>query len=111
MYDSLCVCVCVCARARMRVRCTAVTSASDILNRAMCVQGVANRDIKLENTLLHGGPCLLLKICDFGYSKVRCADVIKRVNRLGEHRISCGMPTMCSSCGTAKSNIKETDMG
>ncbi len=33
-------------------------------------QGVANRDIKLENTLLDGSPRPLLKICDFGYSKV-----------------------------------------
>lgn len=32
--------------------------------------GVASRDIKLENTLLDGGPWPLLKICDFGYSKV-----------------------------------------
>ena len=36
------------------------------------LQGVANRDIKLENTLLDGSPRPLLKICDFGYSKV-CA--------------------------------------
>ena len=34
------------------------------------VQGVASRDIKLENTLLDGSPRPLLKICDFGYSKV-----------------------------------------
>ena len=33
-------------------------------------QGVANRDIKLENTLLDGSPRPLVKICDFGYSKV-----------------------------------------
>ncbi|CAD7697206.1 unnamed protein product [Ostreobium quekettii] len=31
--------------------------------------GVANRDIKLENTLLDGSLRPLLKICDFGYSK------------------------------------------
>jgi len=31
--------------------------------------GVANRDIKLENTLLDGSVRPLLKICDFGYSK------------------------------------------
>ncbi len=36
------------------------------------MQGVANRDIKLENTLLDGSPRPLVKICDFGYSKV-CA--------------------------------------
>ena len=35
------------------------------------VQGVANRDIKLENTLLDGTTRPLIKICDFGYSKVR----------------------------------------
>ncbi len=35
------------------------------------LQGVANRDIKLENTLLDGSPRPLVKICDFGYSKVR----------------------------------------
>eukprot|EP00887_Chlorella_sp_A99_P001753 scaffold19.g1753.t1 len=32
-------------------------------------RGVANRDIKLENTLLDDSPVPLLKICDFGYSK------------------------------------------
>ncbi len=31
--------------------------------------GVANRDIKLENTLLDNSRRPLLKICDFGYSK------------------------------------------
>ena len=36
----------------------------------ICMQGVASRDIKLENTLLDGSPRPLLKICDFGYSKV-----------------------------------------
>ena len=37
--------------------------------RPLCVQGVVNRDIKLENTLLDGSKRPLLKICDFGYSK------------------------------------------
>ena len=33
-------------------------------------KGVANRDIKLENVLLHSGNRLpLVKLCDFGYSK------------------------------------------
>lgn len=32
-------------------------------------QGVASRDIKLENTLLDSSPRPLVKICDFGYSK------------------------------------------
>ena len=40
------------------------------------LQGVANRDIKLENTLLDGSPRPLLKICDFGYSKVPSAALI-----------------------------------
>ena len=34
-------------------------------------QGVANRDIKLENTLLDSTTRPLIKICDFGYSKVQ----------------------------------------
>lgn len=38
------------------------------------MQGIANRDLKLENLLLdrdgHDGTRPLLKICDFGYSKV-----------------------------------------
>lgn len=34
-----------------------------------CRMGIANRDLKLENTLLdRRGPDALLKICDFGYS-------------------------------------------
>lgn len=33
------------------------------------MQGVANRDIKLENTLLDGSPRPLVKLCDFGFSK------------------------------------------
>lgn len=31
---------------------------------------IASRDIKLENTLLDNSPRPLVKICDFGYSKV-----------------------------------------
>lgn len=37
-----------------------------------CAQGVANRDLKLENLLLDkvgGNRRPLLKICDFGYAK------------------------------------------
>jgi serine/threonine-protein kinase SRK2 len=34
-------------------------------------EGVCHRDLKLENTLLDGKPAPRLKICDFGYSKVR----------------------------------------
>lgn len=37
------------------------------------LQGVCHRDLKLENTLLDGNPAPRLKICDFGYSKVRPA--------------------------------------
>jgi len=33
------------------------------------VQGVVNRDIKLENCLLDQSARPLLKLCDFGYSK------------------------------------------
>ena len=43
------------------------------------LQGVANRDLKLENLLLtykDGWSRPLLKICDFGYSKVS-ADVLQ----------------------------------
>ena len=36
-----------------------------------CMQGVCHRDLKLENILLDGSPAPRLKICDFGYSKVR----------------------------------------
>lgn len=32
-------------------------------------KGVAHRDLKLENTLVHGESVPRLKICDFGYSK------------------------------------------
>ena len=39
-------------------------------NSLYVLQGVANRDIKLENTLLDGTARPLIKICDYGYSKV-----------------------------------------
>lgn len=45
-----------------------------VSRRMLCrLQGVANRDIKLENALLDANPRPLLKICDFGYSKVSSA--------------------------------------
>jgi serine/threonine-protein kinase SRK2 len=40
-------------------------------------QGVVNRDIKLENTLLDSSPRPLVKICDFGYSKVGCVACVR----------------------------------
>ena len=36
-----------------------------------CWQGFASRDIKLDNVLLDKSRRPLLKLCDFGYSKVR----------------------------------------
>jgi serine/threonine protein kinase len=56
---------------------------SDIL-KFTWLQGVANRDLKLENLLLDrdgsDGTRPLLKICDFGYSKVpRRPDVLRTV--------------------------------
>lgn len=44
----------------------------------MMCQGVANRDIKLENTLLEGTTRPIIKICDFGYSKV-CPAAVARM--------------------------------
>ena len=62
------------------------------------VQGVANRDIKLENTLLDGSPRPLVKICDFGYSKVHC-DTRKIVHDL--RSCSTSELPVCSLQGTA----------
>ena len=44
---------------------------------------MCHRDLKLENTLLDGRPAPRLKICDFGYSKVR-------VSGRGAGRLGCG---------------------
>lgn len=44
----------------------------------MLLQGVCHRDLKLENTLLDGRPAPRLKICDFGYSKVRMGEGVLR---------------------------------
>jgi serine/threonine protein kinase len=46
------------------------STATVLLAVCCCLQGVVNRDIKLENTLLDSSPRPLVKICDFGYSKV-----------------------------------------
>lgn len=35
------------------------------------MQGFASRDIKLDNVLLDGSKRPLMKLCDFGYSKVK----------------------------------------
>ena len=43
---------------------------SFVSEQRMSTQGVANRDIKLENTLLLQGSPPVIKLCDFGYSKV-----------------------------------------
>lgn len=60
-------------------------------------QGVANRDIKLENTLLDGSPRPLLKICDFGYSKV-CGLLAKPLTMVGpgidQHSAPTGVPDL-----------------
>lgn len=40
---------------------------------------MANRDIKLENTLLSRAERPVVKICDFGYSKVILADTLIEV--------------------------------
>jgi serine/threonine protein kinase len=58
------------------------------------VQGVANRDIKLENALLDSNPRPLLKICDFGYSKVHGCKVptgtdAERTKLLAQPLTSC----------------------
>ena len=47
--------------------------------------GIANRDIKLDNILLHGpGSRPVVKICDFGYSKDEVAGSICKT--------ACGTP-------------------
>ena len=43
---------------------------SSVSESMLSMQGVANRDIKLENTLLLQGSPPVIKLCDFGYSKV-----------------------------------------
>lgn len=58
-------------------------------------QGVANRDIKLDNLLLQPIPGLarpLLKVCDFGYSKQdeRLNAALSRVGTVsGSHPFAC----------------------
>ena len=52
-------------------------------------QGVANRDVKLENTLLVSSARPLIKLCDFGYSKVQAWHLN-------------GLPSLCSSLATER---------
>lgn len=54
------------------------------------MQGVCHRDLKLENILLHGHPPLL-KICDFGYSKVQMYPCCMAM----EHALHC-FDALCS---------------
>ncbi|GIL83946.1 hypothetical protein Vretimale_10959 [Volvox reticuliferus] len=61
-------------------------------------RGVANRDIKLENLLLHtedGLPHPLLKMCDFGYSKADFRSAAK--SQVGT--VSYMAPEVMKSCG------------
>ena len=51
-------------------RCCMSTYHQYVFSPLSVLQGVANRDIKLENTLLDSTTRPLIKICDFGYSKV-----------------------------------------
>ena len=56
-------------------------------------QGVANRDIKLENVLLdESEPRPLIKVCDFGYSKARACPALRplRCTALARADIACG---------------------
>lgn len=48
-----------------------MSDASILCIICLLMKQVCHRDLKLENTLLDGDPALHLKICDFGYSKVR----------------------------------------
>lgn len=71
---------------------------------SVCVQGVANRDLKLENLLLDRkdtGSRPLLKICDFGYSKVltaltKCAKLTLLAN--GPHMECCYLVHFAARC-------------
>lgn len=66
-----------------------------------CVQGVVNRDIKLENTLLDGSRRPLLKICDFGYSKHEKDSLPKsKVGTPGYTGWWCATPVCCRCKGS-----------
>lgn len=70
-------CVCVCIVQRTIHDCIATVDwmgCTDSCTIAIhpITQGIVNRDIKLENTLLDDSPRPLIRLCDFGYSKVWC---------------------------------------
>jgi len=56
--------------------------------------GVANRDIKLENTLLDGSPKPLVKITDFGYCKSDQESLAK--SKVGTPGYTGGYPCGCT---------------
>ena len=62
-------------------------------------QGVVNRDIKLENTLLDQSRRPLIKICDFGYSKHLQKDSVPK-SRVGTPGYT-GFAHLCASQGSA----------
>ena len=62
-------------------------------------QGVVNRDIKLENTLLDQSRRPLIKICDFGYSKHLQKDSVPK-SRVGTPGYT-GCSHLCASQGSA----------
>ena len=49
---------------------------------SLIVKQVCHRDLKLENTLLDGSTAPRLKICDFGYSKVKISVRLLRSRQL-----------------------------
>lgn len=65
-----------------------------------CSRGVANRDLKLENLLLDSAdtPYPILKMCDFGYSKVRSGPLVQREGRFGAQEPRGAGTRSASSC-------------
>jgi len=56
------------------------------------VKQVCHRDLKLENTLLDGSTAPRLKICDFGYSKVRLLSSLCSVTLCKYAMLTCTVP-------------------
>ena len=69
-------------------------------------QGVANRDIKLENTLLSHNPSQgllpIVKLCDFGFSKVRFATVAQ---------LECGTWHLDTPQDVNRDSVADTKVG